>query len=152
MPPPKSQKLLREETKERKDQPSLSDGPPPKVYAPGEVILIKEVPCYNDFVAILQFRISLESNLILDEKVAYKNEGMVVGFGPGLPGLDGKRVPSQLELGDVVSFYGNPTLALQPKSGHYAGSKVVFLSERTMICKLPKVAFEIIKGGEKSDG
>jgi hypothetical protein len=150
VPPPKSQKLLREELKNANQaQQSILPEEPVKVYGPGEKIKIKEVLCCNDFVAILQFRI--QSNIQLDEKLAYKNEGMVVGRGPGLPGPDGKRVPSQLALGDVISFFGNATMALTPTSGHYAGQKVIFLPERSVICKLPKVPFEVVPGNTSDE-
>lgn len=147
MPPPKSQKLLREETKiaeqeaERK-QAIAEREVAIKVYAPGEEIPVKRVRCFNDFVAILQFRV--ESKILVTGKDSFKNEGMVVGVGPGLPGPDGKRVPSQLTLGDVVTFYGNPITALEPKTGVYAGQKIIIIPERSVICGLPKVPFRIV--------
>lgn len=110
-----------------------------KVYKPGEVIPIKRVVCYNDFVAILQFRV--ESTLVMAGEAAFKNEGMVVGVGPGLPGPNGGRTPSQLKLGDVVTFYGNPTTAVVPSSGVFEGQKIIIVPERYIICGLNPVPF-----------
>lgn len=141
MPPPKSQKLLREEVS--KTLPSVLPEPDTiPVLAAGEPLKIKEVVCCNDFVAILQFRI--QSNLELGD-TGYKQEGMVVGFGPGLPTASGNRCPSQLSMGDVVTFFGNPTLTLEPKNGLYAGRKIIVIPERSIICHLPKVPFEVVK-------
>lgn len=149
--PPKSQKLLREEAAaaERHAEERVSDrNTSVKVYAPGEEIPIKRVKCYNDFVAILQFRV--DSAILMTGNHGFKNEGMVVGTGPGLPGSDGKRVGSQLELGDVVTFYGNPTTALEPKNGVYAGQKIVIVPERFIICGLKPVPFKIVEDASAS--
>ena len=138
---PKSGKLLREQAAAAdKLSAIIPEDDTTLVYAPGEAIKIKEVPCCNDFVALLQFRV--ESSIQLDEKSAYKNEGMVVGVGPGLPNGNGGRCPSQLTIGEVVSFYGNPTLTITPNAGAFAGRKIVMVPERSVICKLPPVPFE----------
>ncbi len=147
MPPPKSQKLLREESaaadREAANRQAIADRDTVKVYKPGEVIPVKRVRTFNDFVAILQFRV--ESSILMTGSHGYKNEGMVVGVGPGLPGSDGKRVPSQLSIGDVVSFYGNPTTALEPQSGVYAGQKIIIVPERAVICGLKSVPFKLVE-------
>jgi co-chaperonin GroES (HSP10) len=146
MPPPKSQKLLREESaaaEREADRRQAEREATVKVYKPGEEIPVKKVRTFNDFVAILQFRV--ESSILMTGNHGYKNEGMVVGVGPGLPGSDGKRVPSQLQIGDVVSFYGNPTTALEPKSGVYAGQKIIIVPERAVICGLKAVPFKIVE-------
>lgn len=150
---PKTQKLLREEAaaseKRQQDKANAADETV-KVYAPGEEIPVKRVKTYNDFVAILQFRV--ESNILMTGNHGFKNEGMVVGVGPGLPGPDGKRVPSQLSLGDVVTFYGNPVTALEPKSGVYAGQKVIIVPERAIICGLNPVPFKLVEPAETAQG
>ncbi len=142
---PKTQKLLRAES-EAADKRAAAQAEPAdvvKVYAPGEEIPVKRVKTYNDFVAILQFRV--ESSILMTGNHGFKNEGMVVGVGPGLPGSDGKRVQSQLSLGDVVTFYGNPVTALEPKSGVYAGQKVIIVPERAIICGLAPVPFKLVE-------
>lgn len=146
MPPPKSAKLRDQLTQSA--APAAPEASTVKVFAPGEEIPVKKVTCYNDFVAILQFRI--QSNIILED--SFKNEGMVVGVGPGIPGPGGMRVPSQLKLGDVVSFYGNPTTALEPKSGVFAGQKIIIIPERAVMVGLPPVPFREVtevKQGEE---
>lgn len=116
-----------------------------KVYEDNESIPVKRVTCYNDFVAILQFRV--KSSIILDEGSSLKNEGMVIGVGPGLPGPDGKRVPSQLKEGDVVLFYGNPTTSINANSGVYKDQRVVIVPERAVICGLRKRPFHMVEEG-----
>jgi hypothetical protein len=100
-------------------------------------VKIKRVECFNDFVAILQ---SKDGGNIIQEN-PYKNEGIVVGYGPGVDYGNG-RCPSQLKMGDVVAFYGKPPLELTPGAGTYKGRKVVMLSERNIICRLPPIPYE----------
>ncbi len=141
MPPPKTQKLLREELAAiDRDEHDVVNMP---TYTPDDVIKIKQIKCYNEFVAILQFRIK-SGDVILTEASSYKKEGMVIGFGPGAPANDGKRCPSQLKLGDVIAFYGNPIITLKPTAGIYAGQQVIIISERAVLCELPPVNFEIV--------
>lgn len=139
---PKSQKLLRAEMKAA--VPEIPEEVI-QVVMGDEPIKIKNVPCLNDFVAILQFRV--KSSIELGD-TGYKQEGMVTGFGPGLPTASGTRCPSQLKLGKVISFFGQPTLTLSPKSGVFAGRKVVIVPERNLICYLPQVPFEIVDEGD----
>lgn len=141
---PKTQKLLRDEAAAAEQRAANKSEPEVvKVYAPGEEIPVKKVKTYNDFVAILQFRV--ESNILMPGGQGFKNEGIVVGVGPGLPASDGKRVGSQLSLGDVVTFYGNPVTALEPKSGVYAGQKIIIVPERAIICGLAPVPFKLVE-------
>jgi len=135
---PKSQKLLRDEA--AKSKHDVADTIPIPVLASGEPLKIKEIKCCNDFVAILQFR--MQSSLELGD-TGYKQEGMVVGVGPGLPTASGARCPSQLSIGDVVTFFGNPTLTLEPRNGLYSGRKIVIIPERSFICHLPKIPYEV---------
>jgi hypothetical protein len=136
-------KTLRQQEEAAKTQIPVSE--PIAVFETGGPIKIKQVNCYNDFVAILQFRIQTVANIELGES-AFKQEGMVVGFGPGLPNGGGLRCPSQLKLGDVVAFYGNPVTVIKPTNGLYKGQQIIVVPERAVICQLPSdVPFEIIK-------
>lgn len=145
MPPPKSGKLQRDENEAAaKRVADAQTVVPTKVYSPGEEIPIKKVKTYNDFVAILQFRIDTGS-IIVGGDDAYQNEGMVVGTGDGLPNGGGTRCPSQLQLGDVVAFYGKPTTTLNPTSGIYAGQRVVIVPERSVMCGLKPLPFKIVE-------
>lgn len=142
--PPKSQ-TLREANNQDKKSVIPEEVYQIPAYNPGDTIKIKEVHCCNDFIALVRFRIlDKNSPIELPGDAAFKNEGMIVGRGPGLPGTDGKRCPSQFQLGDVIAFHGRPTLELSPKSGLYANQKVVIVSERSAICKLQQVPFEIV--------
>lgn len=147
MPPPKSSKLLREEAKPPAEPLDLELAIAGVMtgYDPDAEIAIREVVCCNDFVAILQFRIVSTLELAGTQ---FKSEGMVVGVGPGLPSGMGQRTPSQLTLGDVISFYGQPILTIDAQTGPYAGKRIVIVSERFVICKLKPVPFAVIPQNE----
>ena len=103
-------------------------------------VKIKKLECLNEFVAILVT--AVESSIQLTESSKFKNEGMVVGVGPGLPDGSGGRTPSQLSIGDTVLFKdNNVAMQLDPDNGFYKGKRIVILSERSLICKLPKREF-----------
>ena len=106
-------------------------------------ILVREVPCCNDFVAVLQFH--YESGAIeLPEESSLKPEGLIVGVGPGIA-QGGSRAESQLSLGDVVMFMPKSVSAtIDSKSGPYAGRTVRILSEKAILCKLQPVPFSVI--------
>ncbi len=142
---PKSRTLLKDDLAKSAAAAPQPDAIP--VFALGTPITIKEVKCFNDFVAILQFRI--QSSIDLGES-GFKNEGMVVGFGPGIPGPGGVRCPSQLKLGDVVAFYGNPVTSMEPMGGLYKGQKIIIVPERNLLCGLPDVPFVKASDEQKS--
>lgn len=119
--------------------PSLNDEDP----ADSGPIRIKKIECLNEFVAILVT--TVESTIQLTESSKFKNEGIVVGVGPGLPDGSGGRTPSQLVIGDVVLFKdNNVAMQLDPDNGFYRNKRIVIISERSLICKLPKRDFELV--------
>ena len=106
-------------------------------------IKIKKIECLNEFVAILVT--TVESTIQLTESSKFKNEGIVVGVGPGLPDGSGGRAASQLAVGDVVLFKdNNVAMQLDPDNGFYRNKRIVIISERSLICKLPKRDFELV--------
>lgn len=107
-------------------------------------IKIKKIECLNEFVAVLVT--TVESSIQLTENSRFKNEGMVVGVGPGLPDGNGGRTASQLALGDTVLFKdNNVALQLDPDSGFYKGKRIIIISEKSLICKLPVKEFMIVE-------
>jgi hypothetical protein len=107
-------------------------------------ILVREVPCCNDFVAILQFQYESASGIELPGETSLKPEGMIVGVGPGLAQA-GIRAESQLMLGDVVMFMPKSVSAtIESKSGPYTGRTVRILSEKAILCKLQPIPFEVV--------
>ncbi len=148
MAPPRSQLLVNKEKAASQPHVEVVPEKPVRVYKTGETIKIKPVKCYNDFVAILQFRV--ESTVLIAGPSGFKNEGMVVGVGPGVVSGNGNRCPSQVQLGDVVSFYGNPTTTIEPQSGPYADQKIVVVTERFLVVGLKPVKFVIVEGTEES--
>lgn len=143
MATPKSAKLLREETQENALPiiSALMVGTPQE--EPSGPIEIREIPCLNEFVAVLLFRV--KSDIQLPDKQQYRNEGIVIGMGPGLPDGAGGRVATQLKLGDVVLFQDrNIVLDINSDKPPYRGQRVVIISERSLICKLPSVEFVLV--------
>ena len=140
----KSETLMQRE-EERKSQRSEAPSPllmETTIFSDG-LIKIREVPCYNDFAAILQFEISLEGGLELPGESKLKPEGLVVGVGPGLA-QNGTRTSSQLNIGDVVLFQPSQVVTtINSQSGVYAGKTVRIIPERAIFCKLQPVPYEI---------
>ena len=107
-------------------------------------IKIREIPCLNDFVAILVSKV--RTGIQLSEEASFKNEGVVVGIGPGLSDGSGGRLESQLKIGDVVLFHSrNMVTEINSDKPPYKGQRVQIFSEKSLICKLPPVEFELVK-------
>lgn len=137
---PKSEKLQREEA-ERQERSStlaavaemepspLGDGP----------IEVRQIPMFNDFIAILQFQVQIGGGIVItDDDSKYKNEGLVIGVGPGVADGGGGRLRPGPEFGDVVMFGPRNIVAqIESNSPPYQGQKIVIVSERNVICKLP---------------
>jgi co-chaperonin GroES (HSP10) len=141
----KSRKLLEEEQAETNKRSIIipAYGGAEEYPLDDAIVKIKPVECLNDFVAILVT--TLKSTIQLTEAAKYKNEGMVIGVGPGVSDGNGGRVPSQLSLGDIVLFKdNNVAMQLDPEEGFYKGKKVVILSEKSLILKLSPRPFEIV--------
>lgn len=107
---------------------------PKQIIASGP-IKIREITTLNDFVAILQFQIDTGSIELPESVSKYKNEGMVVGIGPGVKnGVNGDII----SIGDVVVFGAkNIITSIASDSEPYKGRNIIVVSERNIICKLP---------------
>jgi co-chaperonin GroES (HSP10) len=140
MATPKSAKLLREEATENLTKKLIYNKHDEESSGP---IKIKPIDCLNEFVAVLMFRI--KSDIELPEMQKYKNEGIVIGVGPGMADSNGQRVKSQLQIGDVVIFMErNIVMEINAESEPYKGQRVIILSERNIICKAPPVEFKVV--------
>lgn len=141
---PKSEKLAREQ----RVMPATAEETPPPLPKSPELegpIKIRPVQCLNENVAVLLFRV--QSTILLPDKDQHRNEGVVIGFGPGLPTEGGKRCPSQLTLGDVVAFLEKHIIiGVNPANGPYKGQRVIIINERSLLHKLPPVEFEVLEG------
>lgn len=105
-------------------------------------VKIRQVDATNDFVFVMLHMVDTKLALIEDQK--FKNEGLVVGFGPGVA-EHGVRVPSQFKLGDNVMFQERSVLGtINSESPPYVGKKIVIIAERNIMCRLPAVPFEIV--------
>lgn len=135
---PKSKSMLEQSANE---EPIISVEEIESMADDDSPIKVKPIICCNEFIAILQFK--LKTSIDLGEG-GFKNEGMVIGVGPGISTGGPVRLESQLSIGDVVVFYGNPVLTLSPDAGVYKGDKIIIISERSVICKMAPVPFEII--------
>lgn len=100
-------------------------------------IVIKPVKCHNNYVAILQTQIETTIQLAGTEG-QYKNEGLVIGVGPGMSDGNGSRLPLSVEVGDYVMIGSkNYVATIMPDNGHYKGQKIVIVSENNIICDVP---------------
>lgn len=100
-------------------------------------ITIKPVKCHNNYVAILQTQIESTIQLAGSDG-QYKNEGLVIGVGPGLSDGNGSRLPLSVKIGDYVMIGArNYVATLLPDNGHYKGQKVVIIAENNIICDVP---------------
>lgn len=100
-------------------------------------ISIKPVKCHNNYVAILQTQIETTIQLTGSDG-QYKNEGLVIGVGPGLSDGNGGRLPLSVKVGDYVMIGSrNYVATLMPDNGHYKGQKVVIIAENNIICDVP---------------
>jgi hypothetical protein len=105
----------------------------------GGVIKIKTLDCLNDFVAVLRFQET--STIELPENQRLKNEGIVIGVGPGL--IDGTK--ARLILGDVVAFLPrNIVTEIKATQYPYENQTITILSERNIIMKLDPMPHEFI--------
>lgn len=145
MPIPKSKKLQEEEATREVQQPksSIISSALPKQEGP---IQIRPVKCCNDFVAILQAQIET-SLAMVDNESTYKNEGVVVGVGPGIADGNGGRLKPSVEIGEVVMFGPRNIVAtVESSTPPYEGQKVVIVSERNILCKLSRqVEYELLE-------
>ena len=103
----------------------------------GNKVVIKPVKCHNNYIAILLS--SIESTIELPGTDGqFKNEGLVIGVGPGVSDGHGSRLTPTVQLGDYVMIGAkNHVATLVPDSGHYQGQKVVIVVENNVICELP---------------
>lgn len=110
------------------------------------LVKIRPVNCLNDFVAVLQFQI--ETSLALsNSENAFKNEGIVVGVGPGVSDGNGGRLKPCVDIGDTILFGGRNVIAeIESASEPYKNQKIIIISERNILCKTQvQVPFEIVK-------
>lgn len=136
MPIPKSKVLEQLETHPVMDLKPLIDSEDQNM-TKGCTVKIKPVKCHNNYVAILQTQIETTIQLAGTDG-QYKNEGLVIGVGPGLSDGNGGRLPLSVEVGDYVMIGAkNYVATLMPDNGHYKGQKVVIVAENNIICDVP---------------
>lgn len=109
------------------------------------LVKIKRIRTLNDWVILAPFR--AESNLELPAASSYKEIGIVVGTPEFSYAPNGARIPAQVAVGDVVLFRERDVVGeLDIKLVPYVGRRLIFLSERNIICWMPKVQFELEAG------
>jgi len=139
---PKTQKLIKEEaansgSNDLSETWSLKKKD--KAAFDGGVIKIKELDCLNDFVAVLRFQET--STIELPENQRLKNEGIVIGVGPGL--VEGAK--AKLFLGDIVAFLPrNIVTEIKATQYPYENQTITILSERNIIMRLDPMPHEFI--------
>lgn len=101
------------------------------------VVKIRPVDCQNDFIAVLQAQLETTIALTNDDH-SFKNEGLVIGAGPGVSDGAGGRLALTISVGDYVMFGARNVLqTLTPNDGPYKDRKVVIVSEKNILCRLP---------------
>lgn len=134
---PKSEKLSKEDSQQEPTEMKVPAALAEAAEEQAGPLKIREIDCMNDFIAILQA--TTHSSIMVPEESKYKNEGVVVGVGPGLTDGAGGRLTPLVSIGDAVMFGGKNIVAnIESDSPPYAGHRVVIVSERNLICKLPK--------------
>lgn len=144
---PKTDKLRKEESCATKTQGCAKVGAcvrqQSKSQEKSDVHVIKPVAMLNEFVAVKLFEV--KSDLALPDERRFKNEGIVIGVGSGVPDGSGGRCPSQLNIGDVVLFPEKNVLThLSVSSYPYEDCKIAIMSERNLLCKLDSVTFKMV--------
>ena len=133
----KSKKLQREEAK---GQASSTDFPVAAKVS--DKLKIKKVTCYNDWVAVLRF--VRETPLELAQHLVSENFGVVIGIGPGAPGLP--PLEPRPEVGQVVLFHPRSVIiTMSPNDGVYAGQAIVFINAVNIFCQMPPVPYELVE-------
>lgn len=137
---PKSKKMTAEETNKARNDPIMQNVEIKPIDSDDGPVMIRRIECFNDYIAILPFRISTSVHMPSDKN--YDNEGIVIGVGPGLPNGAGGRCKPTVEFGDVVVFGKmNPVCQIQSDSDVYKDRIILLFSERTICCKLPSVEY-----------
>ena len=102
-------------------------------------IEIREIKCLNDFVAILRFE--EESVIEIPDHQRLKNEGMVIGVGPGVP----PTANAQVIVGDVVAFMPrNIITEIKGTKYPYEGKTITIVSERNIIMTLDPIIHRFV--------
>ena len=140
---PKSDKLVKEESVKHACKREVCEHKKKDLTATSDMHIIKQVSMLNEFVAIKMFEV--KSDLALPDERRFKNEGIIVGVGTGLPDGSGGRCPSQLNIGDVVLFPEKNVLTyLNVSSYPYENAKIAIMSERNLLCKLDPVSYKLV--------
>ena len=102
-------------------------------------IAIREIRCLNDFVAILRFE--EESVIEIPDNQRLKNEGMVIGVGPGVP----PTTTAHVIIGDVVAFLPrNIVTEIKGTKYPYEGKTITIVSERNIIMTLDPIIHRFV--------
>lgn len=139
---PKSEKLNKEEAQMATAE-KTSTSTAKKAKKEQSEVVIRKVNTLNEFVAVRLFEV--ESDLALPDERRFRNEGIIVGVGPGVPDGSGGRCPSQLSIGDVVLIQEKNVLTyINDDKYPYDGAKIALMSERNLLCKLKPVPYRLV--------
>lgn len=109
----------------------------------GGTIEIAPIETLNEWVVLVPFNI--ETNLILSADTQYRNIGVVVGKSKTVLAPSGERVASALEYGMTVLFQKKSVVGEMSIDQHpYQGRRLIILSERNIVCRLPAVPVKIL--------
>jgi hypothetical protein len=113
------------------------------------VIRIKPIETLNEYVLVMPF--ARNTTILLPNTMQYQPYGIVVGVSKNMLAPDGSRVVSALMPGDVIRFWERNVIDHDYKTPdpHYRERRLVLLSERSVLSRLPPVPFEIVDEPEQ---
>jgi hypothetical protein len=113
-------------------------------YQREDVIRIRPIETLNEFLLVMPF--ALDTHILLPSQMQFQPYGIVVGVSKSIMAPDGSRTASALRPGDVIRFWERNVIDHDYKTPdpHYVNRRLVLISERSALTRLPPVRFEII--------
>ena len=155
-----SKKLMAEEADarphylERSEDEALDDAVAQAVEE--EVVLIKPLETYNNYVMVMQDEQKVSCNLQIKGDDKLLPEGIVVGVpapGNGLPDGAGGRLYSQVAIGTRVKIFTKQAVErVVPQAGHYEGRTLTLLPETAVLYRLPDCRWALVGDEDETGG
>ena len=138
----KSKKAIKEE----QDGVERTQFDIPAYKKPEEVIKIKPIETFNDWLIVLPFGIT--STIELPASMGYQPFGVVIGSSQTIMANDGARVASCFKPGDVIRFFDKNIIDpdFKVNDPFYKDDRLVLITERNVICKVSGINIKVADG------
>lgn len=124
-------------------KPDNAPALPPLVQKQVGPFEIAPIETFADWVVVVPFTIDTLLELPADSD--YRNIGIVVGRSNSIMSPNGMYVPSRLEYGMVVYFQKRSVIGeMAIHKDPYVGKRLIILSERNIICRLPAIPYKVL--------